>query len=82
MMWLACIPLLSVGAGLWRVWRGPTQADRLMAVQLFGTSGAAILMLLAQAQNLPALLDAALVLALLAAVVSAALVQLLRRRHD
>lgn len=82
MIWLASILLLSVGAGLWRVWRGPTQADRLMAVQLFGTSGAAILMLLAQAQNLPALLDAALVLALLAAVVSAALVQLLRRRHD
>lgn len=82
MIWLASILLLSVGAGLWRVWRGPTQADRLMAVQLFGTSGAAILMLLAQAQNLPALLDAALVLALLAAVVSAALVQLLRKRHD
>lgn len=82
MMWLACALLLSVGAGLWRVWRGPTRADRLMAVQLFGTSGAAILMLLAQAQHQPALLDAALVLALLAAVVCAALVQLLRRRHD
>lgn len=82
MIWLACALLLSVGAGLWRVWRGPTRADRLMAVQLFGTSGAAILMLLAQAQHQPALLDAALVLALLAAVVCAALVQLLRRRHE
>tara|TARA_R110001599_G_scaffold132773_1_gene309859 strand:+ start:681 stop:929 length:249 start_codon:yes stop_codon:yes gene_type:complete len=82
MTWLASILLLSVGAGLWRAWRGPTQADRLMAVQLFGTSGAAILMLLAQAQNLPALLNAALVLALLAAVVCAALVQLLREPHD
>ncbi len=82
MMWLACILLLSVAAGLWRVWRGPTHADRLMAVQLFGTSGAAILMLLAVSQDQPALLDAALVLALLAAVVCAALVQLLRRRHD
>ncbi|WP_022961516.1 monovalent cation/H+ antiporter complex subunit F [Halopseudomonas pelagia] len=82
MMWLACILLLSVGAGLWRLWRGPTRADRLMAVQLFGTSGAAILMLLAQAQDQPALLDAALVLALLAAVVCGALVQLLRRHHE
>lgn len=82
MMWLACVLLLSVAAGLWRVWRGPTHADRLMAVQLFGTSGAAILMLLAVSQDQPALLDAALVLALLAAVVCAALVQLLRRRHD
>tara|TARA_R110002051_G_scaffold90269_3_gene158973 strand:+ start:37258 stop:37503 length:246 start_codon:yes stop_codon:yes gene_type:complete len=81
-MWLACILLLSVGAGLWRLWRGPTRADRLMAVQLFGTSGAAILMLLAQAQDQPALLDAALVLALLAAVVCGALVQLLRRHHE
>ncbi|MEH6499051.1 MAG: monovalent cation/H+ antiporter complex subunit F [Pseudoalteromonas distincta] len=82
MMWLACVLLLSIAAGLWRVWRGPTHADRLMAVQLFGTSGAAILMLLAISQDQPALLDAALVLALLAAVVCAALVQLLRRRHD
>ncbi|MFN3580605.1 MAG: monovalent cation/H+ antiporter complex subunit F [Pseudomonas sp.] len=82
MIWLAAILLLSVGAGLWRVWHGPTRADRLMAVQLFGTSGAAILMLLAHVQNQPALLDAALLLALLAAVVCGALVQLLRRRHD
>lgn len=82
MIWLACALLLSVGAGLWRLWRGPTGADRLMAVQLFGTSGAAILMLLAQTQDQPALLDAALVLAVLAAVVCSALVQLLRRRHE
>lgn len=82
MMWLAGVLLLSIGVGLWRVWHGPTHADRLLAMQLFGTSGTAVLMVLAQAQDQPALLDAALVLALLAAVVCAALVQLLRRRHD
>lgn len=82
MMLLAVILLLSILAGLWRIWRGPTRADRLLAVQLFGTSGAAVLMLLAHTQQQPPLLDAALVLALLAAVLSIALVQLLRRRND
>ncbi|MCL5043635.1 MAG: portal protein [Pseudomonadaceae bacterium] len=82
MMWLAIVLLLSILAGLWRIWRGPTRADRLLAVQLFGTSGAAVLMLLAHTQRQPPLLDAALVLALLAAVLSIALVQLLRRRND
>ncbi len=77
---LAAILLLSIAAGLWRVVRGPTRADRLLAVQLFGTTGAAILLLLAHSQGQPALIEAALVLALLAAVVSAALVQLMRRR--
>lgn len=83
MMLLAAILLLSIAAGLWRVLRGPTRADRLLAVQLFGTTGAAILLLLAEGQEQPALIDAALVLAVLAAVISAALVQLLRRgRHE
>ncbi len=82
MMWLAIVLLVSILAGLWRIWRGPTRADRLLAVQLFGTSGAAVLMLLAHTQRQPPLLDAALVLALLAAVLSIALVQLLRRRND
>ncbi|WP_150301269.1 monovalent cation/H+ antiporter complex subunit F [Pseudomonas profundi] len=79
MILLAVILLLSILAGLWRVFHGPTRADRLLAVQLFGTTGAALLMLMAHWQAQPALLDAALVLALLAAVVTAALVQFLRR---
>lgn len=82
MLLLAAILLISIAAGLWRVVRGPTRTDRMLAVQLFGTTGAAILLLLAEGQDQPALIDAALVLAVLAAVVSAALVQLLNRRHD
>lgn len=79
---LATILLISIAAGLWRVVHGPTRADRLLAVQLFGTTGAAILLLLAHGQGQPDLIGAALVVAVLAAVVSAALVQLLRRgRH-
>jgi multicomponent Na+:H+ antiporter subunit F len=75
--------LLTLIIGLWRVLRGPGRVDRLLAVQLFGTSGAALLLVLAQWQSAPGLRDAALVLALLAAMISAALVQLLRRsRHE
>ncbi len=79
---LALILLLSIGAGLWRILRGPSRADRLLAIQLFGTTGTALLLLMAHWQEQPELLDSALVLALLAAVVSAALVQYLRRASD
>jgi multicomponent Na+:H+ antiporter subunit F len=80
MMYVAALLLLTILAGLWRVLRGPTRADRLVAVQLLGTAGTALLLLLAEVQAQPALRDAALVLALLAAVLSAALVQYLRGR--
>lgn len=79
---LALILLISIGAGLWRILRGPGRADRLLAIQLFGTTGTALLLLMAHWQEQPELLDSALVLALLAAVVSAALVQYLRRAGD
>ncbi|PLW82270.1 portal protein [Kineobactrum sediminis] len=81
MILLASLLLLSIAVGLWRVLHGPTRADRLLAVQLFSTTGTAILLLLAHGQGQPALIEAALVMALLAAVVSAGLVQLLRRRE-
>ena len=80
MIYLATLLLLTVLAGLWRVLRGPSRADRLVAVQLLGTAGTALLLVLAESQAQPALRDAALVLALLAAVLSAALVQYLRGR--
>lgn len=67
----------TMALGLWRVWRGPSRVDRLMAVQLCGTTGTAVLLVLAEGR--PALLDVALVLGLLAATLSIALVQLLRR---
>jgi len=55
-------------AGLARISRGPTAADRLLAALLFGTSSVAILLLLSVALALPAAVDVALVFALLAAV--------------
>jgi len=72
---LALFLLLCLGAGMWRVLRGPTVADRMLAVQLFGTTAVAILLLLAQAMAIPALLDVALVFALLAAVTAVAFVR-------
>ena len=78
MIYIAAILLLTILAGLGRVLRGPSKTDRLVAIQLFGTAGTALLLLIAEWQAQPALRDAALVLALLAAVLSGSLVQYLR----
>jgi multicomponent Na+:H+ antiporter subunit F len=59
--------LAMVAVGLVRVLRGPASADRMMAAQLLGTGGIATLLLMAAATEAPALVDVALVLALLAA---------------
>ena len=60
---------------MWRVLRGPTPADRMLAAQLFGTTAVAMLLLLAQAYDNAALRDVALVFALLAAVTAVAFVR-------
>lgn len=39
--------ILNIALGLFRVWRGPTVADRMLSTQLFGTTGVAILLVLA-----------------------------------
>lgn len=67
--------LASLVLGLVRLYRGPSAGDRMMVAQLFGTSGVALLVLLAAAMDQPAALDTALVLALLAAVTGLALVR-------
>ena len=67
-IWPALLILLSVVAGLIRILRGPTAADRMLAAQLFGSGGVAILLILAQAMQMPSLVDVALIYALLAAV--------------
>lgn len=68
----ALLLLATIGGGLVRIVRGPTHADRMMAAQLMGTTGIAVLLVLAPVVRLPALADAALVFALLAAVAVAA----------
>lgn len=67
--------LITLVAGLWRVLRGPTAADRMLAAQLFGTTAVACLLLLAEFFKISALIDVALVFALLAAVTAVAFAQ-------
>ena len=74
-MLCALVLLLNIVVGGLRVLRGPTPADRMLASQLFGTTGVALLLLLAQALDQPALRDVALVLALLGVVATVAFVQ-------
>ncbi|ADP70366.1 multiple resistance and pH regulation protein F [Rhodomicrobium vannielii ATCC 17100] len=73
---LAFFLLLNLGAGMWRVFQGPTAADRMLAAQLFGTHAVAILILLAASGSAPALFDIALVFALLAAMTAVAFVRM------
>lgn len=72
---LAAFLLLTLVAGMWRILRGPSEADRMLAAQLFGTTAVAILLLLAEAMTQPALRDVSLVFALLAAVTIVAFVR-------
>jgi multicomponent Na+:H+ antiporter subunit F len=75
--YLACatLLLLALAGALWRIVRGPTAADRMMAAQLVGTGGVAVLLMLAAASGDWAVLDVALVLALLAAFAAVAFVK-------
>jgi multicomponent Na+:H+ antiporter subunit F len=81
----AVLLLLTIGAGLVRVARGPTAADRMLSAQLFGTTGVAMFLVLAEAFDRPPLRDVALIVAILAALVMAAFVKhavLHRPGHD
>lgn len=72
---LGLLLLLTLSAGIWRAIRGPTAADRMLAVQVFGTTAVAALLLLAQGSSTAALRDVALAFALLAAVTAVAFVR-------
>jgi multicomponent Na+:H+ antiporter subunit F len=72
---LALFLLANLLAALVRLARGPTAADRLLAALLFGTIGVAVLLLLADAGGGPALVDTALVIALLSAITGTAFAQ-------
>ncbi len=72
---VALFLLLNILIGMVRVLRGPSPADRMLAAQLFGTTGVAILLLLAEALASPALRDVALVFALLGGLTVVAFVR-------
>lgn len=75
----ATLLLMTFVAGLVRVASGPTEVDRMLAAQLFGTTGVAILLLMAYATGQRPILDVALVFAVLAAI---AVVAFVRRVHQ
>ncbi len=79
MKFIALLLLLTMAPGLWRILRGPSRGDRLLTVQLFGSTGVALVLVFAHLQENPRLLDVALVLATLGVVLPAALIHHLRR---
>jgi multicomponent Na+:H+ antiporter subunit F len=75
----ATFVLAMVAIGLFRILRGPTDADRLMSVQLLGSGGIAALLLIAAGTGVSAIVDMAVLLALLAAFAAVVFVQAMQR---
>lgn len=67
--------LAILALGLVSILRGPRDIDRMMAVQLIGTGGIAVLLLLGTISDISAAVDVALTLALLATFSSIAFVK-------
>ena len=67
--------LMTVALGLVAILRRPAEVDHMMAAQLLGTGGVAILLLLAVATKIPPIVDVALLLALFAAFAAVAFVR-------
>ena len=74
--------MLILFLGLLRVLIGPGAGYRMLATQLIGTAGVGILLPLSLLLDQPALIDVALLLALLAAVATAAFTGQQEARHD
>ena len=67
--------LTMVALGLIVILQRPAEVDHMMAAQLMGTGGVAVLVLLAAATETPAIVDVALLLALFAAFAAVAFVR-------
>jgi multicomponent Na+:H+ antiporter subunit F len=82
MMPLAAFLLVNLLGALVFVMRGPSAADRMLAALLFSTAGVALLALIAVVDGTrsDALIDVALVFALLAAITGIAFAQRAWRR--
>ncbi|HTO64598.1 MAG TPA: monovalent cation/H+ antiporter complex subunit F [Bradyrhizobium sp.] len=71
----ASFVLTTIALGLIVIIQRPADVDHMMAAQLLGTGGAAILVLLAVASKSSAIVDVALLLALFAAFAAVAFVR-------
>jgi multicomponent Na+:H+ antiporter subunit F len=67
--------LVTVALGLLVILRRRAEVDHMMAAQLLGTGGVAILLLLAAATEVPPIVDVGLLLALFAAFAAVAFVR-------
>ena len=67
--------LMTIAAGLVVILQRPAEVDHMMAAQLLGTGGSAILLLLAVANKTSPIIDVALLLALFAAFAAVAFVR-------
>jgi multicomponent Na+:H+ antiporter subunit F len=74
--------LLNIALGLFRVWRGPTVADRVLTTQLFGTTGMAILLVLAGYLHELTLLNVAITFNVLAILLVISLFQVWKKRRE
>jgi multicomponent Na+:H+ antiporter subunit F len=74
--------LLNIALGLIRVWRGPTVADRLLTTQLFGTTGMAILLVLAGYSKELTFLNVAITFNVLAILLVISLFQVWKKRRE
>jgi multicomponent Na+:H+ antiporter subunit F len=72
---IASFILAMVAGGLIIILRRPAEVDRIMAAQLLGTGGVAILLILAIATKVSPIVDVALMLALFAAFTTVAFVR-------
>lgn len=62
--------LINIVVGMVRILRGPTAADRMLAAEMFATSAVVIVLMMAFGTDNLALIDVALIFALLAALAS------------
>jgi multicomponent Na+:H+ antiporter subunit F len=72
---IASIILATIAGGLIIIFQRPAEVDRIMAAQLLGTGGVAILLILAVATETSPIVDVALMLALFAAFATVAFVR-------
>jgi multicomponent Na+:H+ antiporter subunit F len=72
---IASFVLAMVAGGLIVILQRPAEVDRIMAAQLLGTGGVAILLILAVATKVSPIVDVALMLALFAAFTTVAFVR-------
>ena len=78
----AIFVLVMEALGLVRILRGPADADRILSVQLIGSGGVAVLLLLSAATQTPAIMDVALMLALLVTFVSVSFLRDVRHSDE